>query len=117
MTSGLNDDAIIGLIQSVGPDSARDLVGYFLNESRERLRRMADLVATDAVVDLTRDAHSLKSAAATYGVDGLAALARALETAGRAGDIEEIRERYHALAEQAGDHLAALESRFTDLAG
>lgn len=115
MTSGLNDDAITGLIQSVGPDSARGLIGFFLDESRERLRRMTDLAATDALVDLTREAHSLKSAAATYGADGLAELARAVEVAGRAGDIEEINVRFQALTDHAGDHLAALEDRFAVL--
>lgn len=115
MMSGLNDDTITGLIQSVGPDSARNLFGFFLEESRERLRRMADLAATESLVDLTREAHSLKSAAATYGADGLSELARALEVAGRAGDIEEVGVRFQAVADNAGTHLAELEARFNIL--
>lgn len=116
MTAGLNDDMIAGLIRSVGPDSARDLIAFFLEESRERLHRMADLVATGATDDLTREAHSLKSAAATYGADVLSVLARALEFACRDGDADAVVACFQALADAAGGHLDALEVRAAELA-
>lgn len=115
MAAGLSDDMINGLIQSVGPDTARDLVCFFLEESRERLHRMEDLTATDALAELTREAHSLKSAAATYGADTLSELSRDLEMACRDGEPDAIIQKFQTLADAAGGLLDALEARVSEL--
>lgn len=102
----------------MGVGTARELVGFFLEESRDRLNQMADLAATLDQADhhqtLTRDAHSLKSAAQTYGLPELGEAARKLEMACRdtpqGGDGEAIIQRYQDLADMAGDQLAALEN-------
>ena len=109
--SGLNDDMICGLIRSVGPETAHDLICFFLEESRDRLHIMADLAGTDRLADLAREAHSLKSAAFTYGADTLGELARTLERACRSADVDAILSSYQALADNAGAHLDGLEAR------
>ena len=98
--SGLNDEMIIGLMRSVGPDTALDLIRFFLDETRERLHRMADLAGTDRLAELMRDAHSLKSAALTYGAETLGELSRALEMACRSGDPEAVAKAAAAVAAQ-----------------
>lgn len=112
---GLNEDMIRSLIRSVGPDTAHSLIAFFLEESRDRLHHMADLAGTDQLADLAREAHSLKSAAFTYGADALGDLARSLETACRNADVDAIIETYQALADNAGDQLAQLEVLAGDL--
>lgn len=113
--TGLNDNTIADLIRSVGPETARDLYSFFLEESRDRLHRMEDQLATDALVDLAREAHSLKSAAATYGADDLAELARAVELACGDGNLNSIAEHFRILADQSGASLDRLETRVGEL--
>jgi HPt (histidine-containing phosphotransfer) domain-containing protein len=117
VAAGLNDDMIAGLIRSVGPETARDLMRFFLEESRERLHRIEDLAATAEIAELAREAHSLKSAAQTYGADALADMARGLEMACRGEDPEAVARTYESLAESAGGQLDALEARFGELLG
>ena len=71
------------LTDEIGAASARDLVEIFLADSEQRLvqmRRLAGGGEGDAKA-LARAAHSIKSSAATFGFERLAALARAIESA------------------------------------
>jgi CheY-like chemotaxis protein len=60
-------------------DAAPVLIAIFSAETEARLRRMAGLCEADDRVSLEREAHSLKSAAATFGCRRLSELAAALE--------------------------------------
>ncbi|MHB2167936.1 response regulator [Alsobacter sp. R-9] len=64
------------LLDEVEPDSARMILDVFIEDTRERLAAMA--VATDRTAT-ARQAHAIKSAAATFGLMAVSAKAAALE--------------------------------------
>jgi PAS domain S-box-containing protein len=69
-------------------DAAPVLIAIFSAETEARLRRMQSLNQADDKVLLQREAHSLKSAAATFGYRRLSELAAALETNAANVDID-----------------------------
>lgn len=102
------DAAEIGLLRaSLGEDADR-IIHLFLVETAARLRRMASLHDRQARGTLAREAHSLKSAAATFGCATLAMLALALEDEARTIEADALPARIAALAaayEKARDAL------------
>jgi PAS domain S-box-containing protein len=72
------------LSEEIGIGPARELVEVFLGDTAERLTAMRSLVAAGERKTLERTAHSLKSSAATFGFERLAALAREIENAAAA---------------------------------
>ncbi len=74
----INAREIKTLRSSLGED-AEAIIGLFLKETADRLARMGKLGDRTQRDVLAREAHSLKSAAATFGCNGLAQLALALE--------------------------------------
>jgi len=84
-----------------------EVIHQFMEETRARARRIAE---TADPGQLSRDAHTLKSTAATFGATVLSARARALEDACRNGPMEEVerlRARIPALVEAAADAYRA----------
>jgi len=77
-TEAINAGEIKTLRSSLGED-ADAIIGLFLRETADRLIRMGKLDGRTQREALAREAHSLKSAAATFGCNGLAQLALALE--------------------------------------
>jgi signal transduction histidine kinase/DNA-binding response OmpR family regulator len=63
--------------EEIGSDNARGLLAIFFDDAQARIERMMQCV--DNRVDLTIDAHSLKSAAATFGLMVVSAQAARLE--------------------------------------
>jgi hypothetical protein len=68
------------LMTEIGAAPARDLVEIFLADAEQRLATMRELAGSGDAKTLGRAAHSLKSSAATFGLDRLAALAREIES-------------------------------------
>ena len=67
------------LISEIGEEASHDVLAVFVRDTRARLALLDTLhVATDRR-KIEREAHSLKSAAGTFGLDRLAGLARELE--------------------------------------
>ncbi|WP_322516070.1 ATP-binding protein [Rhodopseudomonas palustris] len=67
------------LVAEIGEQSSRDVLAIFVRDTEARLRLLGTLrIAADRRT-IEREAHSLKSAAATFGLDRLASLARELE--------------------------------------
>jgi len=67
------------LIAEIGEEASRDVLAVFVRDTQARLALLDTLhVATDRR-KIEREAHSLKSAAGTFGLERLAALARDLE--------------------------------------
>jgi len=64
-------------VQEIGGDSARGLLAIFFNDAQGRAGRMIQSV--DNRVDLRLEAHSLKSATATFGFMVVSAQAAGLE--------------------------------------
>jgi HPt (histidine-containing phosphotransfer) domain-containing protein len=69
-------------VDELGVDVAREIIAVFLRDTQARLAVMPDLLGDRP--RLSREAHSLKSAAATLGLSGLAKRAARIE---RGGDV------------------------------
>lgn len=89
-----------------GEDFINDLIDAFLDESPGMLAGIESALASGDAESFRRNAHSLKSNAATFGASDLAALARELEMMGREGNLEigtrleALKESYAAAAER-----------------
>ena len=68
------------LQQAAGEDFVAELVATYLEEAPKMLAAMRAALAAGDVDAFRRVAHSLKSNSLTFGAQGLAALARTLET-------------------------------------
>jgi len=69
------------LRRDIGLDGVQETVAVMVEETACRLDRMRRLADQGNTGDLIREAHSLKSAASTFGLDALAELAKRLEAA------------------------------------
>ena len=69
------------LLRDIGIDGVQETVAVMVEETASRLDRMRRLAEQGNTVELIREAHSLKSAASTFGLDTLAGMAKHLETA------------------------------------
>ncbi|MGY8638412.1 Hpt domain-containing protein [Bradyrhizobium sp. 14AA] len=77
------------LVREIGEDGAREVRDVFWSETCARLQLFRTLPLAQHHARIAREAHSLKSAAGTFGYVRLAALALRLEkTAERLGDAE-----------------------------
>jgi signal transduction histidine kinase/DNA-binding response OmpR family regulator len=71
--------AFDNLIQEIGEDSAYETLSIFVRETEAQLMLLRTLHSDTDRITIEREAHSLKGAAATFGLRELAQLARALE--------------------------------------
>jgi HPt (histidine-containing phosphotransfer) domain-containing protein len=108
-TAAVNLAEVRVLRSSLGDDADR-IIALFLAETAGRLDRMAKLGAGERQL-LAREAHSLKSAAATFGCTGLAHLALALEDEAAALELLRLPERIAVLAHAFEDARTALLER------
>jgi histidine phosphotransfer protein HptB len=106
----VNEMDIELLRQSLGEDADR-IIDLFLQETADRLQRMRALGERAARGTLAREAHSLKSAAATFGCPTLSALALSLEEEARSIDATALPGRLAALTDAYERAHAALVSR------
>lgn len=81
----LDCEVLAQLAQDLDADLLADVLRQFVEETRERVARIAG--ETDRAL-LTREAHTLKSTAGTFGASALCSAARALEMACRAAVAE-----------------------------
>ncbi len=81
----LDREVLAQLAQDLDAELLADVLRQFVEETRERVARIAG--ETDRAV-LTREAHTLKSTAGTFGAHALCSAARALEMACRASVAE-----------------------------
>ncbi len=88
-------------------DAVREVLGQYLESAPEQLARIADCMARGDAAQAGREAHTLKGASANVGAEALAEAARALEAAGREGDLDAVA-RLLPAAEQAFARLKAL---------
>lgn len=79
--------AFDNLVAEIGEDAARDVLAVFIRDTEARLRLFDTLSVTRDRRKIEREAHSLKSAAGTFGLETLANLARDLER--RAPELSE----------------------------
>ena len=102
----LDRGAVVALTDMVGGDAEliTDLVDVFLEEAPERLGEARSGIETSDATLTGRAAHTLKSNALTFGALDLAEVARQMETAARADDLD-----------AAAEMLPALERAWTEI--
>ncbi|WP_420132550.1 ATP-binding protein [Rhodopseudomonas sp.] len=79
--------AFAHLVAEIGEDASRDVLAVFIRDTEARLRLFDTLTIPADRRRIEREAHSLKSAAGTFGLELLASLARDLER--RAPELSE----------------------------
>jgi histidine phosphotransfer protein HptB len=101
--------AFEALVREIGQGGACEIRAVFWSETDARLRLFGDLVLAQQRARIEREAHSLKSAARTFGYQRLAALvlqlernAAALDEAGYRKLLEAMAAAYAAAREQDG---------------
>ena len=72
-------DAYEALVREIGEDGAGEVRAVFWSETSARFKLFRDLGLGQHRARITREAHSLKSSAGTFGYVRLAALAQRLE--------------------------------------
>jgi len=75
-----------------------ELVDTYLDDGRAQVAALEAAVASDAVEDLVRPAHTLKSSSANVGALQLAEACRELEATARAGAVDDAGGRVAAIA-------------------
>ncbi len=99
----LDREVLAQLAQDLDAELLADVLRQFVEETRERVARIAG--ETDCAV-LTREAHTLKSTAGTFGARALCSAARALEMACRASVAEPKGPEGDGVGDGAGDGTA-----------
>jgi len=112
MTDAIIDQAtFVNLTDLVGDDFIGELVETFFEEAPGLLAEMGRALDDGDAEAFRRAAHSLKSNGDSFGATRMAALARELETMGRAGRLDEARPKLlqlEAAYEEAAETLRAL---------
>jgi histidine phosphotransfer protein HptB len=103
------------LVATTGGPFVAELIDTFGEDARELLATLRRTLAATDRDAFRRAAHSLKSTAESLGATGLAALARELETAARAGSLDGAASRLDRLTEHYERAASALEDLRRDL--
>ncbi|GLR90089.1 Hpt domain-containing protein [Bradyrhizobium iriomotense] len=90
--------AFQALAREIGADGAGEVRAVFWSETDARLKLFGDLPLAQQRARIEREAHSLKSAARTFGYQWLAALAQQLEQNATALDDASYRKLLDAMA-------------------
>ena len=108
------DVAVLREVADAAGMAPAELLELFLSDAESNLLVIADAGARQDHVGLNRTAHSLKSSAASVGAMQMAAAARALELATKAGFDDESLAACAVLTE-AIENFAAAVARASDL--
>ncbi|HLG87797.1 MAG TPA: Hpt domain-containing protein [Alphaproteobacteria bacterium] len=87
----IEPDRLERLRADTTPDLFSKLLAHYLEGGRERLARIASLLARGDLTTLAREAHALKGLSATFGAPRLRAHARAIEKAAKAKNLRTAR--------------------------
>lgn len=112
----LNTATLDQFFSDVGIETGKNLIGYFIEETVERLQLIEDLARDVESLDLTtlqREAHSLKSAARTYGADDLGDLANRIDLACKAADAPLAHQLCQGFKDEGLKHIDILQ-RYLD---
>ena len=102
MTGHVIDHSVFnGLKESVGDDFIGELIGTFGDEAPQIIANMRQALSAQEADVFRREAHSMKTNAATFGATGLAELAKKLEQLGRESRLD-----------QVGDQVDMLETLY-----
>lgn len=101
--SGFDRKPFDDLVFEIGEEFAFEVFGKFIEETDARLLRLNSPSGLDNRLKVEREAHSLKSGAATFGLVELATLARTVE-----------RDASHMTIERLRELRAAIEAAYLD---
>jgi PAS domain S-box-containing protein len=87
-------------------DTARLILAGFLEDIPKQIQLLREYVASGAAAEATRQAHTIKGAAATVGAEALSAVAGALEQAGQRGNLTHLA----AGIPRLGEHFEELQA-------
>jgi HPt (histidine-containing phosphotransfer) domain-containing protein len=82
----VNDDVLNQLCNDAGSALVSELIAAYMDETDERLVRIAAEVKDGNLDEIAADAHSMKSSSGTFGALPLQALSARLEAAATQGD-------------------------------
>jgi HPt (histidine-containing phosphotransfer) domain-containing protein len=68
------------LIEDTSLAAVNRMMAVFISETNKRIQSMNDLIGAEDWVELGKEAHSLKSSAASYGALALSSLAEKIES-------------------------------------
>jgi GAF domain-containing protein/DNA-binding response OmpR family regulator len=107
------DLSALARIQAIAPsaEALARLVASFLDNGAVLIAKMAEAAGTGDAAALRRDAHTLKSNAASFGATELRELCAALEAHARAGDLAGAGEAVSRIAQEFDGARAALATR------
>jgi HPt (histidine-containing phosphotransfer) domain-containing protein len=83
----LDTNLFTELKDSMGADFIAELIDTYCEETPQLIQRLQEALAQGDANGFRLQAHSIKSSSAALGAVELAALARALEMLGKAGDL------------------------------
>ena len=89
-------DVKAGMTNSGSHESYLSLLKVFYSSLEERIREIQGYYDDENIGDYTIKVHAFKSSARLIGAESLAAVAQALEDAGKSGDIDTIRKDHDA---------------------
>ena len=94
-------------------DILREVLETALEEGREKIPLMEDLMKAEDFDRYIIEAHGLKNAARQIGATGLSELAKASELTGKAGNIVDLKDRHEALMQAYNEVLEVLGELFS----
>ena len=103
-------------ISGVGGDAGtyREILSLYAEESEEKIRQIDGMLEREDLPNYVIEVHGLKSASRSVGALGLSELAKEMEEAGKAGDIDTLKKKngellklYHEVSEAARKYLGS----------
>ena len=103
-------------ISGVGGDAGtyREILSLYAEDSEEKIRQIEGMLEREELPDYVIEVHGLKSASRSVGALGLSELAKELEEAGKAGDIDTVKKKnekllklYREVSEAARKYLGS----------
>jgi HPt (histidine-containing phosphotransfer) domain-containing protein len=89
-------------LREAGAESALySIIDTFVRQAPDRLAALAAAMASGTGADIAKAAHVYRGAAATIGAGELAELLERVETAARAGDVEQAKQAFESVSPMA----------------
>ncbi len=98
------------LTNELDRDTVMMILGSFLEECRQRPATMQQAINDKNYDDLMREAHSMKSSAASFGAMKMSKLGEKIEFACRENNFEDARKYFNEVEDVTSETLSALES-------
>ncbi len=109
----ISKKVLFQLIEDTSLSAVQRMMAVFENETNKRIYSMADLIVNENWVELGKEAHSLKSSAASYGALTLSTLAAKIEldvTTLNDAEIKKQLANYSVLSTLGSESLSQLKS-------